>query len=99
MRLVSVVLNSPQMYERTEELLDAAFAGYDMEELCRPGDTFGGAEARCGFCYPLRREEREKIRTEWTLLSPLPVRKGEFAGQMRIFLENDLLFSQNLYIV
>ena len=99
MRLVSVVLNSPQMYERTEELLDAAFAGYDMEELCRQGDTFGGAEVRCGFCYPLRREEREKIRTEWTLLSPLPVRKGEFAGQMRIFLENDLLFSQNLYIV
>ena len=99
MKLVCVVLDSPQMYERTTELLDNAFANFSMCELCSPQTGVEGFAVKYAFSYPLTEEERGKVRTEVTALAELPETEGEFAGQMQIFLENDLLFSQNLYIM
>lgn len=98
-KLVCVVLNSPQMYERTEELLDSTFEKYSMYELCRADEPFEGFTITSGFSYPLTEEERENVRIESIPLDPLPEKEGEFAGVMNIFLENNLLFSQNLYIM
>lgn len=99
MTLVCVVLNSPQMYERTAELLNNAFQGYSVKELCSPKTGIEGYAIRYAFFYPLKEEELEKIRIETELIDPIPQQAGDFAGQMRIFLENDLIFSQNLYIM
>ena len=41
MRLVSAVLNSPSMYERSGELLDACFAKYSMKKVfCASGAEY-----------------------------------------------------------
>ncbi len=99
MTLVCVVLNSPQMYERTTELLDNAFNHYSVKELCSPETGIEGYEIKYAFSYPLKEDELGKIRIDTEVIDPIPQQTGEFAGQMRIFLENDLLFSQNLYIM
>ncbi|MDE6059334.1 MAG: D-alanyl-D-alanine carboxypeptidase [Clostridia bacterium] len=99
MTLVCVVLNSPQMYERTAELLDQAFAQYEMTQLCTPETPVEGYAVKYAFSYPLTDEERDKIQIDINEVSPLPEEIGEIAGQMRIMLENNLLFSQNLYMM
>ncbi len=99
MKLVSVVLNSPQMYERSAQLLDTAFENYHMTTLCNRESAIDKCRCLYDFIYPLTAAEEEKIVILTDLVSPLPTIAGEFAGQMKIMLENNLLFSQNLYIM
>ncbi len=99
MKLVSVVLNSPQMYERTAELLDGAFGTYRMETLFDCSKPIEGLVARRSFCYPLTDDERGSVSVRVDKCDPLPEAKGEFAGTMQIYLKNSLIFSQNLYIM
>ncbi len=99
MKLVSVVLNSPQMYERTAELLEGAFGTYRMECLFDCSENIEGLSAKRSFCYPLAEGERERVSIRVDRCEPLPETKGDFAGTMQIFLENSLIFSQNLYIM
>ena len=109
MQLVCVVLNSPAMYERSAELLDGCFAGYtrtclfDAETYtARVAAGHRGKVCSCScresFYYPLAEGEAAHIRTEESLVPrlSLPVQKGEEAGELRIYLENQLLFSQKI---
>lgn len=99
MTLVSVVLNSPQMYERTAELLDEAFSQYTLTRLTEYAMFPAGVGVREDFVYPLKEEERSQVRTELLIQDPLPDKKGAIAGYVEIFLANNLIFSQNLYIM
>ena len=99
MKLVCVVLNSPQMYERTAELLDEAFRSYRMVTLCDKSKQIEKLTAKEDFIYPLTAEEEKSVAVQIEKIQPQPTQKGEFAGQMKIFLKNDLLFSQNLYMI
>ena len=99
MQLVCVVLACPEMYERTAELLDEAYTEYNMVPLCDASAPWEGFEVKYSFCYPLKKTELRALRFADDLLSPLPEKKGNVVGQMKIYLENSLLFSQNLYIM
>ena len=102
MTLVSVVLNCPAMYERSAALLEGAFGQYRMTQLCArgaQGEDGAGCTADYDFSYPLTEAERAAVRREYVLREPRPQLSGTIAGQMRITLENRLLFSQNLYIM
>lgn len=99
MTLVCVVLNSPQMYERSEELLENAFKSYHIHMLLNAEEGFEGFSLRESFSYPLKEEEVPKIVFEKELLSPQPEGSGEYAGVVKILLENRLIFSENLYIM
>ena len=99
MRLVCVVLDSPEMYERTAQLLDDAFIKYDLIKLCDKSQPFEGYRIYEDFFYPLTDAEKDKITIQAISILPFPVEAGQFAGQMLIYLENDLIFSQNLYIM
>ena len=99
MKLVSVVLNSPQMYERSAELLDRAFETYRMYELCSADEPYENCRVGYSFFYPLTKEERQQVEITADMRSPLPEKENELAGIMKITLENRLLFSQNLYIM
>ncbi len=99
MRLVSVVLNCPEMYERTAELLDDRFGEYQMYKLCDSTVPWENFAVKCDFSYPLKKSELKGLQFDTQLCDPLPQKQGEVAGQMKIFLQNDLLFSQNLYII
>jgi len=98
MRIVSVVLNSPQMFERTEELFNNAFGQYELVQLCEK-EYPDGYGVKYEFFYPLTESEKDKIQVVFDLNSPLPEHAGEIAGTMQIYLENRLLFSQNLFMI
>lgn len=98
MQTVSVVLNSPEMFERTTELLDYAFESYSPVELCARGE-WNGFFLKYSFTYPLTQEEREKINVVTQVDPARPRYAGEIAGTMQIYLENRLLFSQNLIMI
>ena len=99
MQLVCVVLNCPQMYERTTELLNSAFTEYSFRHITDVALLPFGVGVHDLFAYPLRDDELDKIRSELNLFKPLPDKKGAVAGYLKIFLANDLIFSQNLYIM
>ena len=99
MTLVCVVLDCPPMYERSAELLDRAFADYMLVRLTDKQEGVNGFAIDHDFSYPLTEQERTEIRIMQELVEPLPKMVGSIAGQIRIFLANDLLFSQNLYIM
>ena len=93
MRAVCVVLSSPQMYERSAELLDEAFSRYTPVTLCEQGQKFEGMTAKNPFSYPLTESERAFVRYETQGAA------DEGLGLLKIYLKNDLLFSQNLYMI
>ena len=99
MLLVCVVLDCAPMYERSEKLLNDAFSCYQLTLLADKDKGFNGFSIDRDFSYPLTREECEKVRIQSSLLEKLPSNAGAVAGQMQIYLANDLLFSQNLYIM
>ena len=99
MTLVSVVLGCPDMYARSTELLDAAFARYRLIPLCSEQERVGGAVMRYSFSYPLTEEEGRLIERTVVWREPRPEKAGEVAGQIIFRLKNRLLFSQNLYMM
>ncbi len=99
MRLVSVVLNCPEMYERSAELLSQAFDEYNLYPILDVSCGWEGYAVKGNFAYPLKKTELRSLRFHTNLLSPAPEIKGELAGQLEIFLENSLIFSANLYIM
>lgn len=99
MTLVCVVLNSPQMFERSAELLDCAFGEYRLTRLCSGQERYAGFACRFDFDYPLKESEANMVRVETELCPDLPQQIGDYAGIMKIYLENHLLFSQNLYMI
>ena len=109
MRLVCVVLNSPQMYERSAELLDACFAKYAMRQLFRAENAHYAVptdvpekicRAACedDFSYPMAEGEQKELRTVIRLPEQknLPVHKGEILGDIEIYFRNQLIFSQKI---
>ena len=112
MQLISVVLNCGPMYERCGELLEKAFSDYSY---CKIFDaaankyevkTDVGHKICIGACrkdifYPLTQAEAENIRIEADCPSPrkLPVNEGDKLGILRVYLENQLLFSQKIYSI
>lgn len=112
MQLISVVLNCGPMYERCGELLEKAFSDYsyckifDAAENQYEVKTDVGHKICIGVCrkdifYPLTQAEAENIRIEADCPSPrkLPVNEGDELGILRVYLENQLLFSQKIYSI
>lgn len=99
MQLVSVVLNSPQMYERSAQLLDDAFQTYDYKTLLKEGEEFSLKGVRCkvkeSFSYPL--SEGESVHVERKIECANGKQNAEILGQIQIYLAKRLLFSTNLY--
>ncbi len=108
MQLVSVVLDSPEMYERSAQLLDAAFRKYTLVKLYAAEREFAvptddrnevcllRSEGGKDFYYPLAADERARTECELSEIVRLPVKKGENQGKISVFLENQLIFSENL---
>lgn len=109
MRIVSAVLNSPSMYERSGELLDLCFAKYSMKRVYSaqsaafevPTDVPGKiCRGRCegDLFYPLAEGEEQEVKTRVSLpqMRRLPVHSGEIIGNVEIRFQNQLIFSQKI---
>ncbi len=109
MRIVSVVLNSPSMYERSSEILDLCYTEYSVYNLKNklndiisvPTDVPGKiCRCSCGgdIYYPLTEKEYSEITVAVQLPQKvaLPVYRGQEIGEVCIYLQNQLLFSQKI---
>ncbi len=111
MEVVSVVINSPQMWERTRELLDYSFDTFDMVEVLNKNDfndeiyknSDGKAykfEVYNSFLFPLTNEERKDIKFLFNgKLQDEFIKNPTKDGVFEIFLQNKLIFSQNIFTI
>ena len=107
MQLVCVVINSPQMFERSEELLNNAFSEYnyypiinsqEIEEICSLQE-FSLATSNNSRFYPLKKGETLKCEYEVYNFKRFPLKKGEIIGKINVFNKNSLLFSENIITI
>lgn len=98
MTVLSVVLNSAEMFERSKQLLDDAFSKYTMVKLCSRDEVYAGGRVKQDFFYPLAKQEGRSVRYFYEL-NGLAENSDDFMGEMKIALENNLIFSQNLYMI
>lgn len=113
MQLVSVVLNCPSMYERSEELLNESFDKFNLTTLLDKGAKAGEVSLiDCPYplkkydvildnplTLPLSETERRKARIVFEPISFLnyPVDHGKLLGNLRVFVDKDLIFSLKLF--
>lgn len=98
LRIVAVVLNSPDEFAETARLMDSAFAGYQIETLVTKGQWLGsltvshgyprfvGAVAAAGYSWPVAGDEPLGVQTELVLPEQLeaPVAAGQRVGTLRL---------------
>lgn len=111
LEFVSVVLNSPQMWERTKELIDNSFENYKRVKLVSVDEfrdkVFKDANGNpyqivvpCNFYYTLNKNELNKVEFKFNGKT-----QDEFAKNLpneaifEIFIENKLIFSQKIFII
>ncbi|MDO9535930.1 MAG: D-alanyl-D-alanine carboxypeptidase family protein [Bacillota bacterium] len=104
-RIISVVLNAPDIWEDTVTLLNFGFENFTYETLLKEGQNLksvvviegesGKAEAFAGedFYYPLNTGEKDKVTYRFLVDEPLeaPLRKGERIGELEIYFERELV--------
>ena len=111
MTVITVVLNSPQMWERSIELLDNSFLEYESVEIVNKSEINDKIyydknnspfmmEVSKNFVYPLKESEQKDIKIkingiEFDKFILNPQKNGVF----EIYLENKLIFSQNIFII
>lgn len=111
MELISVVLNCPNMFEESARLIEEAYKTYTYETILEPYSyitSIGVEEGKYdnvkvytmkGFKYPLKENEKELIHIETKLPEILnaPLEKEEEIGEIKIFFEKSLIFSEKIY--
>ena len=111
MRVVCVVLNCQPMFEESSFLLDKAFNEYKMIDLTegydfnREIDVIDGRanQVKIGtnehYFYPLKDEEKKNVTYKYDIQQTIeaPVTKGSEVGEIKIFINNNLQFSEKIY--
>ena len=110
MELISVVLNCPPMFERSKELLTDCFNGYSYEKILEADDIIDfveikGSDKKCAIYVkndiylPLTKSEKENLSVVYDYPDKLvpPLEKDETVGSIKIYYENNLLFSEKVY--
>ncbi len=111
MTVVCVVLNCGPMFEESSALLEQAFKDYHLVDLTS-GYAFKnevavneGRESSVkigtfgNYYYPLKNSELKKVKYNYKVPNSLeaPVEKGQEIGEVEIFIDNDLHFSEKIY--
>lgn len=107
MQVVCVVLNSPQMFERSKELLDAAFSNYRFVklvdgkkfdyEIISEGNTAYKLSLGEDFYYPIGKNESIEVETDLPENFSLELKSGCEAGDIKIYSSKRLIFSRKIY--
>lgn len=110
MQLVSVVINCPDMWERTKALLNSAFASYDyvmIGDSSKDLDDFMLGDERISLrlekdiYYPLKDGEKEDFRYVFRPLDSYPseLRSGDCVGMLNVYDDNRLIFSRKVITI
>ncbi len=102
MTLICTVLHCQNMYERSIELLDDAFANYRYSKIVSAGEQLKISNSstvgviKQDYYYPLLEEEKDLIKIH-TKPYKNAHQNDEIVGEFEIYLSKRLLFSGNLY--
>ena len=110
MTLVCVVLNCGPMFEESKTLLEKGYEEYQLIDLTSGYDYIDRIKVTGGkqesvkigttgkFLYPLRSDEISKVDYVYNIQEKLeaPVDKGEEIGEIKIFIDNNLIFSEKV---
>ncbi len=111
MTVITVVLNSPQMWERSTELLDFSFNNYNLYELVNNEDLNNKIYKdkkgkpftillQKNFSYPLLEKEKSDINYKINGKDAKEfLINPQKSGVFEIYLKNKLIFSQNIFII
>lgn len=113
MQVVCVVLNCGPMFEDCARLMDAAFSEYKMTTVLEPHNYIGEipvvnskktavkvcTQSECN--YPLKADEQYSIFKKYDIPSSLtaPVPRNTAVGNIKIYLGNQLLFTEKIYTI
>lgn len=111
MTVVCVVLNCGPMFEESASLFENAFSDFKLYDLTKNYDYPEFIEVEDGrqetvkistlknFNYPLKKDEIDKIEYVYSVNETVeaPVEKGDEIGEIRIFLDKELLFSEKIF--
>lgn len=101
MDVVCVVLNCPDMYERSAELLNTCFKDYKLLNI----DENAVFMSDKVLCKPLKSSYFVVKNANKTSFKVVPVEnlkkiaQGDFVAKLEIYGENGLIFSENLYSI
>ena len=109
---VSVVLNCGPMFERSTELLNYAFDNFEVKKIFESDNILAfipieNSNEKCGvylkddITIPLTINEYENLNVVIELPKKIdkPVKKDEIIGEVKIYFENNLLFSEKIYTI
>lgn len=113
MTLICVVLSCGPMFEDTANLLDQCFNKYKMREILKEFevgeriDVISGEKnnvetlTKNAFSYPLSDEEYLNLKIVRNCPESLqaPIKKEQEVGNLQIYLNNNLLFSEKIYTI
>ena len=105
-----MLFRSP-MFEESEELLERAFKEYQLFDLTKNYSFNNYINVSNGrvdkieigtkekFLYPLKIEELTKVDYVYNIQDNIeaPVNKGDEVGEVKIFIDNNLQFSEKVY--
>ena len=111
MQVICVVLNCGPMFEESYSLLEKSFQEYDIVTLLTPYtylrtipvSNSNSLEVKLytqkGFSYPLSEYDRQKIEIIAEIPNQIsaPIEKEQQVGELKIYLDNNLLFCEKIY--
>ncbi len=113
LKLVAVVLNCGPMFEESEKMFELAFADFQKVEILPPyfyvkslnvsngTDDFVGVCSKQGFSLVLSLNELKNIDVSFDVPKTLqaPIKKDEEVGEVKIYYQKQLLFSEKIYTI
>lgn len=111
MHLICVVLSCGPMFEESAMHFEECFSRYHMSNILpaynyiktipveNSKEQSVKVYSQRGFMYPLTDEEEFKIKIETNTEDTLkaPIKKEQIVGEIKIYLDNHLLFSEKIY--
>jgi len=113
MEVVTVVLNCPDMWLKSKNLLDDAFAKYSLKKIVNAEELVGfasiknnenekiGLYIKNDIVLPLTKEEYDGLEVKYNHKKELelPIKKDEIVGEINIYALNNLIFSEKIYTI
>lgn len=108
LELISVVLNSPPMFERSKELLSNSFNEYKTYKIIESdhiidfvnlGNKRIPIHIKNDIVLPLTAQEYGKIKIEYDYPTSIQEKNEKEIGLIKIFCENNLLFTEKIYTI
>ena len=110
--VVTVVLNTYDMWKKSKELLDLSFNNYERVTVAKADEMVAftdieGKTEKCGLyikndvILPLTKEEKKSLKVEKEYPSSLkrPIKKDEPVGKIKIYASNKLIFEEKIYTI